>query len=224
MTAEPVFCPSLQGAWLFASERTRELGDRLEELDEVLVEEGFDEEEQPVGPGGWWSLGTLEITGERRPIWKGFLEPILRVPLVPASARVLAYLISLPDRDFLHRENHGWGWHYHYLNANEERSDTVLCWDTLTPAPKKPGMRGLFQEKHGQGFKARPTLWGHTKRRSMHEACVPDLLRPIIEFRHPTQKAVAVWPIGLPLTPRVADAAPPPPRFPSGNHRRGRRK
>jgi len=225
LTTEPHFSPSAETSISLADELGRELANQLEDLEEALVEEDFNREAQPPGATGWWSLGTIEIVGEPRPILRGFLEPVLRIPLVSTSTRILAYLISLPEKDFLEREAHGWGWHYHYLNKKEERSDVVLCWDTLAPAPKKPDVRGLFQEKHGQGFRAQPDLWGVSKRRSMHDACSPDLERPISEFRHPTDKALAVWPLARPLTRRsTAPPLPPSPRFPSRKDRRGRRK
>ena len=221
LTAEPVFCPSLEEARWLVPELMGGLEERLEALEGALVKEGFGGEAQPFGPSGLRSLGTLEISGEPRPIWRGFLEPVFRIPLVPTSTRVLAYLISLPDNDFLERENHGWGWHYHYVTEKEKRTDVVLCWDTLAPAPTAPDVRGLFQEKHGQGVRARPDLWGDTKRQSMHDACKPDLRRDISEFRHPTDKASAVWPLGRSLTPRNAVPPLPPPRFPSKRDRRG---
>lgn len=189
----------------FLRENLGVIADSLRRLEDALGDE-----DAPPPPmettDAFFSLGRYETVETRRPIWGGHLEPIVGRTLPVRSRVVVAFLISLPDRDLLKRERHShFGWHYHYLDARERRSDIVLCWDIR--ATVQTGLvRPLFQEKHAEGgsaFKARPELWGDRKRQSVHAACAPDLKRPIDEFRAPTNKAEAVWPRTAVLTPAV---------------------
>lgn len=194
------------------------------ELEGVLDREDFTGEAPPLEPGEIWSLGSITMQRNPREIWGGFVTPTLRLPLILESERVVAFLITLPEGDHLHRERHdAFGWHYHYLDSDERRSDVVLCWDVRAASAPRP----IFQEKHGEGrkaFSARPDLWGLKKCQSMHAACLPDLAWPIGQFRAPTNKAKAVWPTGSVLTPRPMAPTSPTPRFPSKKKLRARRR
>jgi hypothetical protein len=144
-----------------------------------------------------------------RNIHIGFIEPVLRVPIISRLPQtVIAFLLAIPgERDLLKREHHNQvGWHYHYLNFKKARSNLVLCWDTRAVGQKGTD-HPLFQENHAEGrsdFKARPDTWGLTKKKSMHDACAPDLDRwPLSTFRCASAKANAVWPVSA----RVGSAA-----------------
>lgn len=181
------------------------IANALETLEQVLEDraEGAAPKEHAIDNEGVWSLGQITTSGPRRPIRGGWVEPVVGRRLIVTSPLIIAFLTSLPDGDWLKRERHAhFGWHYHYLDRRRRRSDIVLCWD-VRALPPKPELRPLFQEKHGEGgadFSARPDTWGERKRRSVHEACLPDLDRPIEEFRSPANKAIAVWPRGAVLT------------------------
>lgn len=187
----------------------------IRELDEVLTEAEFspqpvlDDNRFPSGIG--LPLGRIPIVLTPRAIHGGFLQPALTVPVVvPASDRVVAYLITLPgEDDYLLREHKGTLWHYHYLNSDEVRSDVILCWDTRQRVDEKVRprkVRAIFQEKHGEGkstFRARPDLWGDRKKQTMHQAAYGDLSRwDIAEFRCASNRAGPVWPLGAVLTPK----------------------
>jgi hypothetical protein len=176
-------------------------------LDDCLRERRVDDipergEKLPRGLG----FGTHKIAAPVRKIHRGFLQPVLQVPIVDrVPDRVMAFLIGLPGgRDYLDREHHDHvGWHYHYLNSDKRRSDVGLCWDTK--ASLDVNRHPLFQETHGAGhttFTARPELWGATKRESMHQACLPDLRAwKLHEFRCASSKSSPVWPTNAVLTP-----------------------
>jgi len=176
---------------------------------EIFVAEQIQAAQVPeLEAGEFWSLGTLQFGGERRPIHVGFVAPVLSIPIrFPMSDKLIAFLITIEgDRDLLKREHHDhFGWHYHYLNFKKKRSNVILCFDRYaTPGQKQP--RPLFWEGHAEGrydFRGRPDLWGDTKRQSMHEACAPDLERwPMNTFKNASQEALEVWPRGVTLTPR----------------------
>jgi hypothetical protein len=114
------------------------------------------------------------------------------------------------DKDLLHRDTE-FGVHYHYALANGERTTTMICWDTRwvsgdSTEPKGLKLRPIFHELHGEGrYKktARPQVWGDEKRKSVRDACVPDLQNWDVEkFRCASNNAVSVWPLNASLTPR----------------------
>jgi hypothetical protein len=202
------------------------LVETVDALDRVLVKAGFDAEPLPVGAWDFISLGTVTFYGKPQQIHAGFVQPVLRLPIVTRlPSRVIAFLTRIPgDDEWLARENHdNIGYHYHYLNARKERSDVAICWDTRAD-PQAP--HPLFQEKHGEShskFSGRPDLWGETKCRSIHEACAKDLKRWTLDkFRMACDKAGPVWPLGAVLTAKPAQKALPP-RFPSKKGRARRR-
>lgn len=186
----------------------------VRKLFSVLSEDGWkpDHLAEEVAAGKTWSFGRVTETAALRQIRNGFLEPRRILPLVSNVPDIVVhFLITLPGgKDFLDREHHGpVGWHYHYLDMKKRRSDVILCWDTRWPgavAPSRPAVRPIFQEKHSEGtahFRARPRRWSDDKCESMHQACEPDLRRPISEFRCAANKARAVWPLDSILTPRI---------------------
>ena len=190
----------------------------VDALDQALEEAGFDAEPPSLGGRDFFSLGAVTLVGKPRWIHTGYVQPMLRLPMVTRLPdRVIAFLTQMPgDDEWVEGENHcNLGYHYHYLNAKKERSDVALCWDTRaarqTPHP-------LFQEKHGEShsrFPGRPELWGKTKRQSFHDACAKDLNRWTLDkFRMACDKAGPVWPLGAVLTAKPAQKAVPP-RFPS---------
>jgi hypothetical protein len=195
-------------------------------LDRALEQAGFDAAPPPVGAWDLFSLGTVTLYGKPRQIHAGFVQPVLRLPIVTRLPdRVIAFLTRIPGEDgCLEGENHSnLGYHYHYLNAKKERSDVALCWDTRAD-PQTP--HPLFQEKHGEShsrFSGRPDLWGKTKRQSIHGACAKDLKRWTLDkFRRACDKAGPVWPLGAVLTAKPGQKALPP-RFPSKKGRARRR-
>jgi hypothetical protein len=177
------------------------------------VGNGTELSKSQLPPDQFWSLGNRTIVFPVREMHKGFIEPVLRVPIIPRLPEtVVAFLLAIPgERDLLKREHHNQvGWHYHYLNFRKDRSNLVLCWDTR--AVRQSGKdHPLFQETHGEGhadFPARPDLWGTNKRKSMHNACAPDLdVWPLTTFRCASAKAGPVWPLFAGLTP-IAHAVP----------------
>jgi hypothetical protein len=180
----------------------------VRELDRVLAKERFDADlaRYPLNEGERWSLGSAKLHYLIRAILRGYVEPVLRLPVVDqVPARVVAYFIGIPnDSDLLKRENHDqFGWHYHYLNSLRQRSDTVLCWDTR--ANGSNSSRPLFYETHAEKrarFHARPARWVDEKRSSIRNACAPDLSSwSIGTFRSASNDALPVWPRTATLTP-----------------------
>lgn len=181
----------------------------LDELDHLVREAPKVVEVPELESGELWSLGCFQHTADTRWIYGGFVEPVLNIPMrVPLSDKLTAFLIAIGgDRDLLKREHHDrFGWHYHYLDFKKKRSDVILCFDryaTVGDGLPQP----LFWEGHGEGrsdFKARPAGWGTAKRQSMHEACTPDLKKWAIgTFKNASREALAVWPNGATLTPRL---------------------
>jgi hypothetical protein len=191
-------------------------GDIIESLDQTLIEAGYGNEqtEHRLAPDEFWTLGSRTISFPIRGIHIGFIEPVLRVPIISRlSETVVAFLLTIEgERDLLKREHHSQvGWHYHYLDFKKARSNIVLCWDTRAVRQNRQD-HPLFQETHGEGhadFPGRPDLWGNTKKKSMHDACAPDLDNwPLSTFRCASNKAGPVWPLAATLTPLVN--APPP--------------
>jgi hypothetical protein len=186
-------------------------GDIIESLDRTLTEAGYRNESTKyrLASDEFWTLGNRTISFPIRSIHVGFVEPVLRIPIISRlSEPVVAFLLAIPgERDLLKREHHDHvGWHYHYLDFRKARSNVVLCWDTR--AVRRSGQdHPLFQETHGEGhadFSARPDLWGITKKESMHKACAPDLdTWPLGAFRCASNKAGPVWPLAARLTPIV---------------------
>lgn len=166
-----------------------------------------------------WTFGTsVTFRGTPRSIYRGFLQPVLRVPILTRVPEIVAlYLITIDEgEDYLENESHsGVGWHYHYLDWRGDRSDVVLCWDTRWKAPisqtKPPARRGLFVEKHaekGKAFNARPWKWGPKKRKTMHDVCAADLrMRRIEEYRCAANKSELVYPPDATLTPHPSSVA-----------------
>jgi hypothetical protein len=191
-------------------------GEIIESLDHALTEAGYGDEptKYRLTPDEFWTLGSRTKLFPIRSIHIGFIEPVLRAPIVPRlSETVVAFLLAIPgERDLLKREHHNQvGWHYHYLDFKRARSNLVLCWDTR--AVRQTGQdHPLFQETHGEGhsdFPARPDLWGITKKKSMHDACTPDLDSwPLSTFRCASNKSGPVWPLAAMLTP-IVDVIPP---------------
>jgi hypothetical protein len=172
--------------------------DEICRLNTILKNTGFDPSfKEEIDQERFWSVGSMLHRKAIRDIHLGYLEPVLRVPLLKhVPALVVAFLITIhKDKHLLKRERHDqMGWHYHYLDHKKTRSDVVICWDTKIPY-NQGTPHPLFQEKHGQGFKARPDLWGTTKCQSMHSACSPDLNKwPICQFRCKSKNAWSVWP------------------------------
>jgi len=187
------------------------------DLDHALVDSEFRPAPLDELPDGeFWSIGAYVSSEPARPMFKGFLEPVRRLPVVGALPDlVVSYLITLPDLDLLDREHHGHiKWHYHYLTEKKKRTNVVLCWDTRAKPPQpedKKWVRSLFQETHGEGHVtswARPDLWSGEKKLSMHQACSPDLVEwPLSEFRCASNKAGPVWPESALLTPHPSSAS-----------------
>lgn len=166
-----------------------------------------------------WSFGEAIIfRGFERTILRGFLVPRRKVPILQrVPDDVALFLLCIDDgEDYLTRENHGMGWHYHYQNWRKERSNVILSWDTRwcepTPQTKPPTQRALFVEPHGEknnaDFEAKPWLWREKKRKSMYEACSPDLVKwQIGEFKCAADKSEVVHPPARVLTPHPAAIA-----------------
>lgn len=169
--------------------------------------------EMPESERNQWTVGTaIELWGVPRPILRGFIQPMQRVPIISrVPDQIALYLISIDNgEDYLDRETHGMGLHYHYLNWRQDRSNVILSWDTRWKAPDPQTtpatLRALFVEPHGEksnaAFVAKPHLWGAQKRASLHAACVPDLSKwPTTEFKCAANKSTIVHPPGRTLTP-----------------------
>lgn len=193
----------------------------IEELRGALAETDWDPDLSDIPPDDRdrWSFGEAIIfRGVERMILRGILVPRRKVPIlrrVPDD--VALFLISIDDgEDYLTRENHGMGWHYHYQNWRKDRSNVILSWDTRWPEPapqtKPPTQRALFVEPHGEknnaDFEAKPWLWREKKRKSMYDACSPDLVKwRIGEFKCAADKSEVVHPPDRTLTPHPAAIA-----------------
>lgn len=187
----------------------------VEELREALAATDWTPDLSDIPPGshGRWSLGEVMIfRGFEREILRGLLIPQRKVPILRRIPDYVAlFLITIDNgEDYLKRETHGMGLHYHYHNWRKDRSNVVLSWDTRWPEPnpqtKPPAQRALFVEPHGEkknaDFQAKPWLWGEKKRKSIYEACAPDLVKwPIDEFKCAADKSEVVHPPGRALTP-----------------------
>ena len=176
-----------------------EIEEILSEIERLLSDRGS----LPAGDGAG-SYGRSYVRTPARKIVRGYLEPVHVVPIVAsAPPRALAFLTTIDGLkaqvDF---ERHGpVGWHYHYCDRNGRRSDTILSWDIHFEREKQH--RPLFWEFHSDSepkFYARPDQWGNVKRESVYATCCSDLNREILEFRHPSDNASPVWPIGATLT------------------------
>lgn len=187
----------------------------IEELRKALAETDWQPDLSDIMPADRdrWSLGeALIVRGFEREIFRGLLVPQRNVPILRRIPdHVALFLIGIEDgEDYLKRETHGMGWHYHYHNWRKDRSNVILSWDTRWPEPnpqtKPPTQRALFVEPHGEkdnaDFEAKPWLWGEKKRKSIYEACTPDLVKwPIGEFKCAADKSEVVHPPGRALTP-----------------------
>ncbi|NEJ85361.1 hypothetical protein GR223_05265 [Rhizobium leguminosarum] len=183
----------------------------IDDLHAALKDSGWQPHPDHIGEqvADEWYFGDYVQRAPIRRIHRGYLEPVLRVPIIErVPADVAYFLISLPGgNDYLDRDT-DFGWHYHYLINRNTRTDVILCWDTRwTPSPAG-GVRPIFVEKHGEGrytTRGKPDRWGDTKRESMREACAPDLAaHPVTIFRCASDKSVPVWPRSAVLTPRPA--------------------
>ncbi|PPQ43152.1 hypothetical protein [Rhodopseudomonas palustris] len=192
----------------------RECTSLIEELERVITTTELIEiatKQAQVDPP--WSFGRIAQSAALRPVRLGFVQPVRSIPIVRnVPDIVVAYcLMTIPGHDeFLYREQGGGiGWHYHYLIDRRTRTDTVLCWDTrwMPTNPPDDRIRPLFQELHGEGkAKAfgRPDLWKSKKKKSMHLACAPDLLKWSIDtFRCASNDSRPVWPENAVLTPQA---------------------
>ncbi|WP_192365050.1 hypothetical protein [Mesorhizobium mediterraneum] len=197
-----------------------ELVDAIEEFDAALPEMEIDEDVSREFDEGDWSLGSeLEVLAPRD-ILRGFLVPIRNAATgVPVTLKVFAFLTINDCKDILDRHLHQ-GIHYPYALADNTHTTTMVCWDTRwRPGPKhRNQIPSLFHELHGKGAKfasARPGRWGDEKRKSIRDACAPDLLKwPIGEFRCASDRSSPVWPRGASLTPRL----PQPAKTKRGKH------
>lgn len=158
-----------------------------------------------------WSLGSELAVLAPRKILRGFLVPVLEIPTsIPVTLKLFALIKIGGDRDWLVRENHGFGYHYHYVLADKRRTTTMICWDTrwqlqIKDEPKELSDRPLFYQLHNdssKNIKASPGNWGDKKRKSVRKACEPDLRRQnITDFLCAARDAEAVWPRGVAVTP-----------------------
>lgn len=198
--------------------RVQHLGKLIDVLDHTLSDAGYVmvRSEHQLVPTESSTLGSKVTTFPIRTILRGFIEPVLRAPLITrVPAQVIAFLLQIPGwNELLEREHHDHiVFHYHYLDSKKRRSDVVLCWDTRATT-KNGQSHPLFWESHGSGkarFNARPDLWGHDKRLSMHDTCAPDLKRWCLSaFRCASNKAEAVWPLSAKLTPVARMVTSPP--------------
>jgi len=184
-------------------------GEIIDSLDRILTEAEYRAKSSKwlLASDEFWTLGSTTRCFPIRNIHIGFVEPVLRIPIISRLPEaVIAFLLAIPgERDLLKREHHNQvGWHYHYLDFKQARSNLVLCWDTRA-AHRQGNDHSLFQETHAEShadFKARPDLWGITKKKSMHDVCAPDLDRwPLSTFRCASAKAQPVWPVSARVTP-----------------------
>jgi hypothetical protein len=183
-----------------------------------------------------WSFGTaITLRGEPRPILRGFLQPVQRIPILRnVPDRVAQFLLTIEKgQDYLDREDHGFGIHYHYLNSKHERSNVILSWDTrwTHPAPPTtpPTLRALFVEPHGNPkdarFKAKPRRWGLNKRQTMHTTCGLDLRNwPIGNFKCASNDSEIVYPLGRTLTPHPNASAVMGAKLPASTKKSKKRK
>jgi hypothetical protein len=193
----------------------KELIDTVEEFDAVLPEMEIDKEVARKFNAGDWCLGReLEVLAPRK-ILRGFLVPVRDVPTdVRVTLKVFAYLTINNSKDLLDRHLPQ-GIHYHYALADKRHTTTVICWDTrwMTPPMSSQQVRPLFHELHAEGAKsasARPERWGDKKRKSICDACEPDLSKwPIDEFRCASNGSSPVWPTSATLTPRPLQTSKP---------------
>jgi hypothetical protein len=145
-----------------------------------------------------WSLGTVILQIEARPILRGNIEFRETLQIAPAlTDRMVAFLMKVPGtRDQIIREIHGhWGYHYHYLDETNRRSDTLLTFDQNSSSQANPT---LSWERHADGdkFKARAQKWCDDKRESVYGVCFPDTKRWALSvFKRPASNAEPVWPL-----------------------------
>lgn len=182
----------------------------LEEIDAALPEKEVDLRIVREFESENWSIGSELAVLAPRKILRGFLVPVLEVPTrVPVTLKLFALVRISGSRDWLVRENHGFGYHYHYVLADKRRTTTMICWDTrwqssFKDEPKGLNNRPLFHQLHNDSSKnitALPSNWGDKKRKSVRDACVPDLRRQnIADFLCATRDAQAVWPRAVAVT------------------------
>jgi hypothetical protein len=153
----------------------------------------------------------INIVHSVEPILRGNLEVVetVRLTAFRQAPEVAFYIKIVDDKHELDRDNHHVGWHYHYCKPNGARSDTLISFDTNQPDRFDDKRRinnvPLFWERHSPNkakFRAKATLWGRDKKRSIWDALNPELSRPLHEFRRPNNSATAVWPTNAILSTR----------------------
>ena len=147
---------------------------------------------------------STRVFAGRKPIHLGSLERYFVYPASPPlHVELLRFVVAIPDMsDVLIREQHDvFGWHYHYCDQRRRRSDILMSFDrkrNVASANPKSQLPPLCWEPHGVNkakFKAKPWLWGDRKRKTIYEACAPDLgIVPALTFKPPSREAADVWP------------------------------
>jgi hypothetical protein len=197
-------------AGLFAID-CRELREALARLDGLLTSRSF------LRIGSELSGPPINIVHSVHAVLRGHLEFIetLRMAAVDRSPAVARFIEIIGDKHKLDRDNHHIGWHYHYCKSNGDRSDTLLSFDTSQS--DRLDARGriqnvpLFWERHSESkarFRAKAHLWGDGKRRSVWNSVLPELERPLHEFRRPKEIASPVWPKNAVLSTRPYSYSP----------------
>jgi hypothetical protein len=186
------------------SDSEKRLAELVDEIDATLPDDEVDLETVRDFESQKWSIGSELVVLAPYKILRGFLVPVLEVPtLVPITLKLFALIRINGVRDWLVRENHGFGYHYHYVLADKRRTTTMLCWDTrwqssVKDEPKGLNYRPLCHQLHNDSSKnilATPGAWGDKKRKSVRNACVPDLRRrSMADFLSAARDAEVVWP------------------------------
>lgn len=182
----------------------------MEELSEALAQTDKNEDrlDIPNDERDRWCLGSATISrGPAREILRGFLVPNFTVPILTHVPDNVASLLITIEKGvgYLNRETHGKGWHYHYLDRKKKRSDAILSWDTRWKKTKSQATPALFVEKHGEKrakIKSKYKSWGPEKRKSIYNACLPDLCKwNLNDFKCASNDSQVVYPLGRQLTP-----------------------
>lgn len=211
VTVEQEDGPQWQNNWSkdATNPLVRRLVDIVDELDFDLQNLNIDDEFKHEFAMGRWTLGRQCEALAPKKILRGFLTPVRDVPAYSSvTVRVFAFLSINGCKDLLDRHL-SQGIHYHYALPNETHTTTMICFDTRWKPNPKTGqlVRPLFHELHARGAKnkkASPERWREEKRKSIWDACNPDLARwQIQEFRPASNGASPVWPQGTTVLPRA---------------------
>jgi hypothetical protein len=146
-----------------------------------------------------------KVFAGRKQIHLGMVDRYFIFPAIPPpSIPLLRLVIKMPDADeLLIREKHDvFGWHYHYCDHKRRRSDVLMAFDRSRLCQESPPsgkqIVPLCWEPHAINkakFQAKPWLWGDRKRRSIYQACEPDLsVTPALTYKPPSKEAQDVWP------------------------------